>query len=361
LALYLGKRVGQRIPSREFDPKALAPWMFMNFRVIDERGKILAEGRDLDESRHELRIEVVQAFAKLPPSPFNREDIRRWDFDDLPEKVEVKRHGIALAGYPALVEEGHQVAIRTLDSPQAATIATRAGVRRLFMSQLQPELRRIVRVLPDIASISLHYSIVGKSDDLRADLASAIADRALALAGFPVDLRTRDEFVTLAEKGWSFLGRAQQEISMIVSQSLENCHAIEPKLRGAYGVAIQPSMNDMRQQIARLIFPGFIAATPFDWLQHVPRYVKGVEMRLTKLFNAGLMRDQQQMASVLPFVERYQQQRARNRAEGIVDPALEKFAWMIEELRISVFAQELKTAVPISPQRLEKQWADVKA
>jgi ATP-dependent helicase HrpA len=360
LSLYLGKRAGIVIPRGAFDPKALPPHLFMNFRIVDEAGKSIAEGRDLDELRRELRIEVQEQFRKLPPSKFHRDDIRRWDFGDLPEKVEVKRHGVALAGFPALVDEGSRAALRTLDTPQAATIATRGGVRRLFITQIQPEIRRIVRTLPDIASISLNYSIIGKAEDLRRDLGSAIADRALSLAGFPVDLKTRDEFVTLAETGWKMLGQSSQEISSIVAQTLENYHSIIDRLSETYGVALQPAMNDMRQQVARLVYPGFIAATPFDWLQHLPRYVKAVDVRLKKLFNAGLNRDLQQLAIVAPYLQQYVEQRRQRLVDALPpDKELETFGWMIEELRVSLFAQELKTAMPISTKRLDKQWETV--
>ncbi|CAN5418709.1 hypothetical protein BH09PLA1_BH09PLA1_23870 [soil metagenome] len=358
IALYLGKRAGATIPPRAFDAKALPPHLFMNFRIVDEAGKIVAEGRDLDEIRRELRIEVQRTFEKLPPAPFHRNEVKRWDFGDLPEKIEVKRHGLWLAGFPALVEEGKKVAVRTLDSHENATIATRAGVRRLFMTQLQPELRRIVRTLPSIESISINYTLIGKPDDARNDLASAIADRALQLAGFPVDLRTRDEFVALAEKGWRMLGQATEEIDQHISAALQTYRSVISPLKETYGVALQPSINDIRQQTARLIYPGFIATTPYDWLQHVPRYVKAIEMRLKKLFNAGLNRDIQLMMTLAPFVQQFVERRAKHRTDGITaDPALETFGWMIEEFRVSLFAQELKTSMPISPQRLEKQWA----
>jgi ATP-dependent helicase HrpA len=360
IALYLGNRAGGKIPPRAFDPKALPPHLFMNFRILDEAGKIVAEGRDLDEIRRELRIEVQRTFEKLPPAPFHRDEVKRWDFGDLPEKIEVKRHGLSLAGFPALVEEGRKVAVRTLDSHENATIATRAGVRRLFMTQLQPELRRIVRTLPSIESISLDYTLIGKPDDGRNDLASAIADRALQLAGFPVDLRTRDEFVALAEKGWRMLGQATTEIDQHVAAILQTYRAIAGPLKETYGVALQPSINDMRQQAARLIYPGFITLTPYEWLQHSPRFVRGIEVRLKKLFNAGLNRDIQQMMTISPFVRQYVERRAKHRTEGIVaDPALETFGWMIEEYLVSLFAQELKTSMPISPQRLAKQWESV--
>jgi ATP-dependent helicase HrpA len=361
VALYLGKKAGTLIPPSTFDPKSLPPWLNMNFRVIDEQAQTVAEGRDLEELRRELRVEVRETFAKLPPSPYHRDAVTRWDFGDLPDKVEVKKHGLSLAGFPALVEEGQKVAIRTLESEEAALLATRGGVRRLFMIQLIPEIRRIVRTLPDIETISLNYSLIGKADDGRAEVGSAIADRALSLGGWPLDLRTRDEFVALAERAWKHLGQASSEISGAVAQSLELYRSLSERLSQTFAPALQPSANDMRQQLARLVYPGFIARTPFAWLVHLPRYLRGIDVRLTKLLNAGLNRDVQQMQTVQPFVHQYVERRRKHRIDGVTeDGNLETFFWMLEELRVSLFAQELKTSMPISPQRLDKQWTLVK-
>src|SRR4029077_11411459 len=119
-----------------------------------------------------------------------------------------------------------------------------------------PEIRRIVRTLPDIETISLNHSLIGKAEDGRAELGSAIADRALSLGGWPLDLRTRDEFVALAERAWKHLGQASSELSDPVAQSLELHGSLSQRLNQTFAAALQPSANDMRQQLARLVYPG---------------------------------------------------------------------------------------------------------
>ena len=251
----------------------------MNFRILDEAGKIVAEGRDLDEIRRELRIEVRRAFETLPPAAFHRDEVKRWDFGDLPDKIEVKRHGLSLAGFPALVEEGRKIAVRTLDSHENATIATRAGVRRLFMTQLQPELRRIVRTLPSIESISINYTLIGKPDDGRNDLASTIADRACNSLDFRSICARAMNLSRWPRRAGACSGRRRRRSISTSPRSFKRIAASRARSRKLTASRLQPSVNDMRQQAARLIYPGFITLTPYDWLQHLPRFVRGMEVR----------------------------------------------------------------------------------
>jgi len=358
LAMFLGKRAGIRIPPDSFRPDALAPFLQMNFRVIDAAGKQIAVGRDLVQLRADLQVEVRNSFANSPVSEHDRDDITHWDFGDLPERVPIKRHGLTLWGYPALIDRDNGAAIRLLESPDAARVATRAGSRRLFMMQLQKEIEYISRHIPNIEQLCLNYSTAGSCEELRRDLLSAIVDRALFFDGEPV--LKQAEFIRRATDGWRRLTNTATEISNIASLVLVEYQSIARELSRAFPPLMQPAARDMRDQMAHLVYKGFLTQIPHEWLVHVPRYLKGIAMRLKKLMNAGLARDSQAMDQVLPFWEDYKRKAEEFRRLGRYDSTLVQIRWMVEELRISLFAQELKTAVPVSIQRIEKLWEQIK-
>lgn len=359
LAMFLGKRAGIRIPPDSFKVDALPPYLRMNFRVIDAAGKQIAMGRDLAQLRGDLQVEVRDSFANSPRSPLDRDGLTHWDFGDLQERVPVQRHGMTLWGYPALIDRGSSAAIRLLESDESARQATRAGSRRLFMIQLQKEIEYLSRHIPNIEQMCLNYATVGSCEDLRKDLLSAIVDRALFFDGEPV--LKQAEFIRRATDGWRRLTNTATEVSDLAGQVLGEYQSISRELARAFPPLMQAAARDMREQMAYLVYKGFLTHTPNEWLCHIPRYLKGIALRLRKLANAGLTRDSQAMDQVAPLWENYKIRSQEFRRAGKYDAALLQFRWMLEELRISLFAQELKTAFPVSLQRLERIWEQVPA
>jgi ATP-dependent helicase HrpA len=358
LATRLGKISGEPIDRTAFAPEDLPPYLLMNFRIIDDAADLVMAGRDLEKIRRELGLQARKTFQQQPPSEFHRDGITSWDFGDLPDRVEVRRNGMTLQGYPTLVDAGQTVALRLFDSEPAARASTRAGVRRLLMLQLREEVKWLSRKLPGFERMCLHYKTVGDCDQLKADLIDAITDR--ALFGEEAEVRTRQQFVDRAQIGWRRLSVAANEIGELVVQILEKHHALDLELSQVAPPALIPSYQDMRRHLARLVYDGFVVRTPPDWLKHYPRYLAGLESRLRKLLNAGLSRDMSAMHEIIALQKEYDDRLTKHAHEGVTDPELETFRWMLEELRISLFAQELKTAVPVSLKRLEAQWMKVK-
>jgi ATP-dependent helicase HrpA len=266
LALFLGKRAGLRIPADEFKLDALSPYLRMNFRIIDAAQKQIAMGRDLAQLRADLQVEVRNSFANSPRSEHDRDNLTHWDFGDLPERVPVKRHGLTLWGYPALIDRGSSASIRLLESPEAARWATRAGSRRLFMMQLQKEIEYVSRNIPNIQQMCLNYSTAGSADELRRDLLSAIVDRALFFDGEPVLQQV--EFIRRATDGWRRLTNTAAEISDLAGQVLTEYQSISRELGRAFPPLMQPAARDMRDQLGHLIYKGFLTHTPHEWLRH---------------------------------------------------------------------------------------------
>jgi len=356
LAHHLGKMSGEPVHADDFHPGVLPEHLRMNFRVLDAEGKQVAMGRDLGLIRRQLGMQARASFAANPPPEFHSDQITRWDFGELPSHVEIPAQGLTLSGYPALVDAGSSVSIRLYDTADAAAEAMRAGLRRLFMLQLGQEMQYLERTLPDIERLCLYYSTVGRCDDLRDELLLAIADRAFFDGEPSPDVRSREAFASRAEAGWRRLNAAAAEVTDVVSQTLEAYHGLDLSLSGDFPPLWADSIRDMRDQLAHLVYRGFVIATPFEHLRDLPRYLRGISMRLQKLANAGLTRDVQTMAEVRPLWEQYKHREARRREEGTRDAGMEEFRWAIEELRVSLFAQELKAAGPVSIQRLQRQW-----
>jgi ATP-dependent helicase HrpA len=358
LAQWLGKRAGVVIRESDFDLSTMPEYLRMNFAVIDEFGKTVAVGRDLRKLREEVGASASEKFALSPEMEFTIDGIKSWDFGDLPERVEIRRHGMTLYGYPALIDQGETVGIRLLDSREAADAEMRRGLKRLFMLQLKKEFTQLARSIPDMQQMCLWWATRGSCDQLKEDLLSAIADR--AFFGDHKVIRTREAFIALASDGWRRLSEASREISAIVYQTLSNLHEVEKQLSGRIPPTWSNAVVDIRAQLANLVQPGFISNTPPTWLKHLPRFVAGTKVRLQKLANAGLARDEAATMTIGELWRQYHERLEKHRRANIVDPALEQYRWMLEELRMSLFAQELKTSVPVSLQRLEKLWSEIR-
>ena len=356
LALHLGKASGEIVRPHDFRPEGISEYLRMNFRVVDAGGKQVAMGRDLGRIRRELGLRARTSFAAAPPPQYHRDDITRWDFGDLPERVEVDYQGTTLNGYLALVDAGGSVSLRLFDSPHAAADAMHGGVRKLFMLQLHDEITHLEHTLPDMDRLCQYYATVGGCDELTHDLLLAIADRAFFQDEPSAEVRRREEFVARAEAGWRRLAEAAAEITSLAAELLEVFHAMNVALSPDFPTLWTRSIRDMRDQLAHLVYPSFLVRTPFQWLKHLPRYLRGIEIRLKRLADAGLNRDTQAMADVLPLWEQYKRRAADQREQGVADPLLDEFRWMMEELRVSLFAQDLKTAMPVSARRLSEQW-----
>ncbi len=354
LAMFLGKQKGIPVPREAFDPQSLLDHLHTNFSIIDEAGKEVAHGRNLDELRRKLGMQVKASFTDTPHPKYHRDNVVDWDFGDLPVAVPVRRHGMALSGYPALLDQGDSVVLRLMDSPQAAAESHAAGLRRLLLTHLRDEIQYLQQLLPNMAQLCLYHKTLGPCQDLRDDIVGKTINRAFL---YDANVRTQMEFELRKVAGRRHrLLEVGREVAELAERILLAYHAAALQLAKPAIPAWAEAIADVRQQLSYLMVKGFLTHTPDEWLTHYPRYLKGIEMRLQKLATAGHTRDGQRMAEVSPLWQAWLQQSKTNRENHVSDGNLDVFRWMLEELRVSLFAQELKTAVPVSPKRLEKQW-----
>ncbi|NIR31807.1 MAG: ATP-dependent RNA helicase HrpA [Gammaproteobacteria bacterium] len=376
LGRALQRRVGVEIPADAWRIDRLPEHLRMNFRVVDGEGSVLAQGRDLGALQRRLGAAAARSFARLPASGIERADVTEWDFGELPETADFEAGGARYTGYPALVDEGESVSLRVLDTPAAADAAHRRGLRRLFMRRLARETRHLRKNLPNLQQMCLAYALVpqcagdghasrrgeGRARDacteLREDLLGAAFDRAFLEGGAP-GIRSARAFEARLEAGRDALVSVANELCALVERVLNEHRAVRALRREAPGGAHEKSLADLDTQLAHLVFRGFVADTPYSYLTELPRYLRAAGMRIRKL-ERDPARDASKAEAVGVLWRRYQARRRSHEQRGIRDPELAVYRWMLEELRVSFFAQELGTAHPVSVKRLEHQWTRVR-
>ena len=353
IAARLAQLTGIEIARQDWSPAAIAEHLLMNFHVVDIEGKVIAAGRSLARMRQQLNeTDARQAIAVK--SEFDRHFITSWDFGDLPDRVPIQHGAMALHAYPAIVDDQTSVSLRLLDSAQRSAHATRAGVRRLFVLAVRDELAAHIDYLPGLDEMSLHFAPLGSSDQLKAHLIDLCADR--VFLGDLQDVRTQVDFERRLRSGWNNLWPVASEISTLIGRILAAHHALDLQLADFDNPFWSEALEDIRTQLTHLMPDGFMLSTPYAWLLQFPRYLQAISVRMRKLANAGLPRDRHATAEVKKQWNRYAARRDHHRQQCIVDPSLDEFRWMIEEFRVSLFAQELGTSIPISSKRIEQQW-----
>jgi ATP-dependent helicase HrpA len=322
----------------------------MNVRIVDDARRELAMGRDIAELRKRLGEAASLTLAKSKPG-MEREGITSWDFGELPGQVTFRRGNQTLTGYPALVDEGASVAIRLVDTKDKAVQAHRDGVKRLMALDMKEQVRNLERALPAFNQLALKFNAVIPADKLKADLLEAIVDR--AFIGEDEPPRTPKGFEEQKK-------RAKARLPAVLEGASRYAAAIGDASQQFNQVAAQSSSlgrvtQEAKSMRERMVYPGFLADTPWERLEHIPRYVKGYALRLQK-YRGNPERDQKHAGNVATLWNNYEGRLKADRDAGRIDPKLEEFRWLIEELRISLFAQELRTPFPVSAKRLQKFW-----
>ncbi len=350
IARYARSELNLVIPADAFRPEMLPAHLSFNFRVVDEHGRQLAMGRNLAALRAELGERAVEQFGAVAEPAAARTGITAWDFGDLQEIMEVRRGGQTLVGYPALVDCGETVSLGLLDSPETAALEHRKGLRRLFMIQLREQARYLEKNLPGLRDMALRFAAIGDAGELKDQLVAAAFDR--ACLGEPLP-RTEAQFAARRDEARARIVLIAQELARLVGAILVEHQTLTKKLQAAR--AFREAVRDIEAQIARLLTRDFVIATPYERLQHFPRYLKAAGMRLDKL-RADPARDARLSAEYAPLEQAWAREEARQRRNAARDPQLEQLRWLLEELRVQLFAQELRTPIPVSVKRVQKLW-----
>ncbi len=372
------------IKRNDFKADMLLPHHFMNFRVVDEHGRQLGTGRNLVALKAELGNQARGAFQALaglkglgrseveaelgasqtigvgyekPASAKSAQTklgsdpnlFTTWSFGELPELMEISSGKQTMIGFPALIDAGDAVTIEVFDEPDVAAAKHRAGLRRLVALQIKDAIKYLEKNLPDILKMTALYMPLGTGDELKTQIINLALDRAFLTDPLPTD---EFAFKKRVEEGRGRLTLIAGEVSRMVGNVLLEYAAAVRKIKD--NKAATEPIADCQQQLQRLMPKGFAASTPYAQLQHLPRYLKAIVMRLDK-WRADPTRDIAKLAELRPLEQRYLRRVIEQK--GQVDARLDEYRWLLEELRVSFFAQELRTPQPVSVKRLDKAWS----
>jgi ATP-dependent helicase HrpA len=285
------------------------------------------------------------------PQPIAAQPLTDWTFGELPELMEISRGGHTLIGFPALIDKGQHVEIEVFDEPDVAAAKHRAGLRRLVALQIKEPLKYLEKNIPDLQKMAMAYMPLGTADELREQIIDVALDRAYLADPLPKDAAS---FKARVEEGRTRLNLIAQEVARLAGSILIEYAAAARKLKDARPP--KDVLEDITAQLQRLMPKRFVAQTSYPQLQHFARYLKGITLRLDKL-KGDPARDAQRMAELRPQDQRLTRRLAE--LKGTHDARLDEFRWLLEELRISLFAQELRTPQPVSIKRLDKVWAQM--
>jgi ATP-dependent helicase HrpA len=344
---------GVPVPPAAFDTARLPPHLRMTFRVEDEAGRAVAAGKELgalrEAVRPRLRSELAAATAKL-----ERSGLTDWTIGSLPRTVALRGTGQAVRAYPALVDEGDSVAVRALESADAQAAAMRAGTRRLVLLASPSPGRHVERGLSNAARLTLSAAPHGSLAAVLDDATAAAADALIAEAGGPV----------WDEAGWARLrghvaGALADRTAQVVADMvrvLDAARDVERRLDALTAVPLQPARADVREQLRRLVQPGFASAAGAARLPDVERYLRAAARRLERLPDATAQ-DRDRMSSVHELERAYRERLERQPRGRPLPDALREVPWMLEELRVSHFAQSLGTRGQVSAKRIRRALA----
>jgi len=339
LRRYVREQLHLEVPLDAFRPDSAPPHLHMNFRVLDEHGRQLDTGRNLAELKRALGGKTEAILQEEAPVD-EGERYTGWTMGDLPELMEIGRGGQTLVGYPALVDADDAVTLQVFDSPEKARELHRGGVLRLLAIAFRDRIRDLER--------SLAKDVV--LGPLKGDVIAAALQRTFLAGELPM---TQKDFARRVDEGRSRFTLIAQEFARMAAGILAERAALEKKLAGMK--TFPRETEDVRAQLDRLLGPGWLARTPWERLQHLPRYLKAAALRLDKL-RADPARDARLAADLASLEVPYRREAAARARQGAVDAEFGQFGWLLEELRVSLFAQELKTPVPVSVKRLTKLW-----
>jgi len=353
MSSHLRKMTGTEIPYDAWQENNLADYLFFNYRVIAANGKILKESRDLPALQNEFADFIDGNAGKKQAHNLEQDNVDASVLDDLPAEIELNNHGIVIKAYPTLVVDGSQVNVRVLNSHDIAQSKHYAGLRQLFINALTPQIRHLKSSMKDMHKQCLKYVTIGSCEQLKSQLIQRLIDQ-LFTQHQPASLT---DFNSVLESNRANMDSELKTIRKQLADILDIYQGLQKQLKRP-PLHWLDAMSDVQDQLNHLLHKDFIANTESQHFIHLARYLKAIEKRLQKI-QANPARDRKARIEISSLWSDY-----KKRAEALYQQQrhssqLEDYRWMIEEYRISLFAQEIKTLIPVSAKRLKKAWSEI--
>ncbi|MDX5407263.1 MAG: ATP-dependent RNA helicase HrpA [Chromatiaceae bacterium] len=352
----LKRMSGVTIPEDAWDLTSIPAHLKLNFKVVDDKGNTLQQSRSLSLLQQGLQGEVQQSLSQVAEQGIEQDKLTQWSFGTLPREYVKLQAGYEIKAFPALVDERDSVAIKLLDNPQQALHASKQGLRRLLLLNIPSPVKYLQESLPNKAKLGLYFNPFGRVLELIDDCIAAGVDALVAQQAMP---QTEAEFIALKELVRAELGDTVLTIALKVEQILTLYHDMQKRLKGKVDLAHVQSQGDIKQQLDELIFKGFVSSHGAARLDDILRYLQAMQKRLEKL-PVDPQRDRLLMHEYQKAEDAYQKLLGKFAGSKLLPEPVQAIYWMLQELKVSLHAQQLGTAYPVSVKRVLHAVADIK-
>ena len=348
---------GEYVPTSAYELARLPDHLKFNIRVVDQQGKTVASSRNLSELKQKSNQRTAQTIQQVTDAQWHRDGITNWSFGSFPEQVELTRGGVTVVAFPMLVDAGTSVSLRLCDSKTEAENRTRQALIRLFLLTDEKRLAEQIKHFPRLDALSVQAMPLPEGKQFRSQLV-----RCLALGTF-----FREKSIPRSESEWNqrlkqargLLGIVVQDMTVFLGPMLTEANQVRRLIDSKHPPALAPLWQDLREQFKELFSPGYLGETPLGWLQQYPRYLQGMQARHAKAVSGGFQKDRKAQEQLTPHWRRYLHLREQHEENWRLAPQRVLYRHLLEEFRVSLFAQQLRTAVPVSEKRLNEVWKEI--
>ena len=349
LIYELRRMTGVTVEAEHWNWEQIPSHLKMTFRVVDENGKKIAESMNLDELKFNLKDRVQESISAVADDGIEQSGLHIWSFADLPQCYEQKQRGFSVKAFPAIVDEKDAVGIKLFETEFEQSVAMQQGLRRLLLLNVPSPIKYLHEKLPNKAKLGLYFTPFGRVLDLIDDCIACAVDKLIAdFGGFVWD---EAGFEKLRDFVRENLNEVTVDIAQKVEQILSLNHALNQRLKGKMDFTMAFAFSDIKAQLSGLIYPGFVQKSGYDRLPDLQRYLQAVDKRIDKLAQ-DVNRDRAAMLRVEQVQQAYQQLLAKLPKSKPISDEVAEIRYMIEELRVSLFAQQLGTKYQVSDKRI---------
>lgn len=349
LIYELRRMTGVTVEAEHWNWEQIPSHLKMTFRVVDENGKKIAESMNLDELKFNLKDRVQESISAVADDGIEQSGLHIWSFADLPQCYEQKQRGFSVKAFPAIVDEKDAVAIKLFETEFEQSVAMQQGLRRLLLLNVPSPIKYLHEKLPNKAKLGLYFTPFGRVLDLIDDCIACAVDKLIAnFGGFVWD---EAGFEKLRDFVRENLNEVTVDIAQKVEQILTLTYQLNQRLKGKMDFTMAFALSDIKSQLAGLVYQGFVQKSGYDRLPDLQRYLQAIDKRIDKLAQ-DVNRDRAAMLRVEQVQQAYQQLLAKLPKSKPISDEIAEIRYMIEELRVSLFAQQLGTKYQISDKRI---------